>query len=86
MLISFFFLVNKKIFKFFIMWVINGRKGSGLVGWLYNSKKQQLAHQVDQIYKPREQGHHVQNTDVLKRDDEKYCKLLVLRPTPPPKK
>jgi hypothetical protein len=48
MFISFFFLVNKKIFKFFIMWVINGRKGSGLVGWLYNSKKQ-LAHQVDQI-------------------------------------
>jgi hypothetical protein len=27
----------------------------------------------------------VQNTDVLKRDDEKYCKLLVLRPTSPQK-
>ncbi len=47
-------------------------KNSWLIKWI-------------KFYKLREQGHHVQNTDVLKRDDEKYCKLLVLRPTSPQK-
>jgi hypothetical protein len=52
MFISFFFCLVKEFFKFYhvgYQW----KKGNGLVvGWLYNSKKQ-LAHQVDQNYKPR---------------------------------
>jgi hypothetical protein len=74
----------QEIFKFYHVG-INGRKGSGLVGWLYNSEKQLCSSSASKL-QAESKSITCKTLICSERDDEKYCKLLVIRSTSPKKK